>query len=498
MNRTLILSLLVAAAGMGHLSSRLVNPPVELQPTTPGTPQVGNANIDGKLIASTFYATNTSSTAQMFSGQATAATGATYGGLFRASSTSGTGIRGYASASSGLTTGGDFQTDSTSGTAVRGISTGATGTTYGGFFRNSSTTGYGVYGSSTPSSGANFGGYFINSSGTGTGVFGRASAPSGNSYGGSFVANSPTGIGVYGICTATTGANFGGNFQSSSTAGVGVFGGNYATGAGDNIGVSGRSSGSTGRAVSGSAVSTSGTNFGGWFQSAGQTGRGVYGLATNVTGNSIGGYFESESPTGRGVVANLVDTTGVSYAVRGVNNNNANGFAIYSVGNLGCTGTKAFRIDHPLDPANKYLNHYCSEGPEPLNVYSGTISTDARGFAWVQLPDYFAEINKDPRYQLTVLSGGEEFVQAMVSREVSGSRFQIRTSKPAVKVSWEVKATRNDAWVRQNGAPVEVDKVEGEKGLYQHPELYEKRAELGMDYVDHPKQADAPRRTQSK
>jgi hypothetical protein len=202
-------------------------------------------------------------------------------------------------------------------------------------------------------------------------------------------------------------------------------------------------------------------------------------LATNVTGNSIGGYFESESPTGRGVVANLVDTTGV----RGVNNNNANGFAIYSVGNLGCTGTKAFRIDHPLDPANKYLNHYCSEGPEPINSYSGTIRTDGKGYAWVQLPDYFSEINRDPRYQLTVLSNGDEFLQSMVSREIAGNRFQIRTSKPSVKVCWEVKATRNDAWVRQNGAPVEVDKVEGEKGLYQHPELYEKRAELGMDYV---------------
>ena len=34
------------------------------------------------------------------------------------------------------------------------------------------------------------------------------------------------------------------------------------------------------------------------------------------------------------------------------------------------SGVKAFRIDHPLDPENKYLLHYCAEGPEPLNVYT--------------------------------------------------------------------------------------------------------------------------------
>jgi hypothetical protein len=40
------------------------------------------------------------------------------------------------------------------------------------------------------------------------------------------------------------------------------------------------------------------------------------------------------------------------------------------------------------------------------------------------------------------------------------------------KVSWEVKAVRNDRWVRQNGAPVEPEKPAQEKGAYQRPELY--------------------------
>src|SRR5262249_46402736 len=52
------------------------------------------------------------------------------------------------------------------------------------------------------------------------------------------------------------------------------------------------------------------------------------------------------------------------------------GTAVYAEGRFAATGTKAFQIDHPLDPQNKYLNHYCEEGPEPLNVYRGTVTLD--------------------------------------------------------------------------------------------------------------------------
>ncbi|MBI2437703.1 MAG: hypothetical protein HYV36_02680 [Lentisphaerae bacterium] len=32
---------------------------------------------------------------------------------------------------------------------------------------------------------------------------------------------------------------------------------------------------------------------------------------------------------------------------------------------------KPFEIDHPLDPENKILRHYCLEGPQVWNVYAG-------------------------------------------------------------------------------------------------------------------------------
>jgi hypothetical protein len=62
------------------------------------------------------------------------------------------------------------------------------------------------------------------------------------------------------------------------------------------------------------------------------------------------------------------------------------GLAVYAQGDLTCVGTKAFQIDHPHDPENKYLKHYCAEGPEPQNIYNGSVTTDAKGYARVPLP----------------------------------------------------------------------------------------------------------------
>ncbi|MDZ7800556.1 MAG: hypothetical protein U5K81_07160 [Trueperaceae bacterium] len=67
-------------------------------------------------------------------------------------------------------------------------------------------------------------------------------------------------------------------------------------------------------------------------------------------------------------------------------------------GNLSVSGTKSFRIDHPLDPDNRYLHHFAVESNEVLNVYSGTTSLDADGTAVVRCSDYFEALNTDVRY----------------------------------------------------------------------------------------------------
>ena len=38
-----------------------------------------------------------------------------------------------------------------------------------------------------------------------------------------------------------------------------------------------------------------------------------------------------------------------------------------------------------------------------MNIYNGNVTTDASGTAIVELPDYFEALNRDPRYQLTVI-----------------------------------------------------------------------------------------------
>ncbi len=154
-------------------------------------------------------------------------------------------------------------------------------------------------------------------------------------------------------------------------------------------------------------------------------------------------------------------------------------WGVYASGRLGASGTKSFRIDHPLDPANAYLMHYCSESPEPMNEYSGTVTLDANGEAWVQLPDYFGSINRDLRYQLTCIGGHAD---VYIADEVTNNRFRIAGGHAGLKVSWEVKGVRNDAWVRAYGAPAEADKPAELRGKYQHPELYG----LGQKYAERP------------
>lgn len=64
----------------------------------------------------------------------------------------------------------------------------------------------------------------------------------------------------------------------------------------------------------------------------------------------------------------------------------AGGFAGFFLGDVDVDGdlSKAggsFKIDHPLDPANKYLYHSFVESPDMMNIYNGNVTTDAEGKA---------------------------------------------------------------------------------------------------------------------
>jgi hypothetical protein len=146
-------------------------------------------------------------------------------------------------------------------------------------------------------------------------------------------------------------------------------------------------------------------------------------------------------------------------------------------------GTKDFKIDHPLDPANKYLVHASVESSEMMNIYTGNVTTDGRGYATVQLPEWFEALNTDFRYQLTVIG---QFAQAIVAHKIENHQFQIRTSAPDVEVSWQVTGVRQDAYARAHPLVVEEEKDDRLKGFYIHPDLFGAPPEKQIEWGRHP------------
>jgi hypothetical protein len=113
-----------------------------------------------------------------------------------------------------------------------------------------------------------------------------------------------------------------------------------------------------------------------------------------------------------------------------------------------------------------------------MNIYNGNVTTDANGDAVVKLPDYFEALNKDFRYQLTVIG---QFAQAVVSSKVKDNRFTIKTDKPNVEVSWQVTGIRKDPYAEKNRIPVEEDKGE-DRGKYLHPNEWGQPETTGINY----------------
>ncbi len=331
----------------------------------------------------------------------------------------GVGVEGSAEAASGLTTGVQGTSISSTGRGVFGLASATSGNNSGVWGESASSTGRGVFGDATAADGVNFG------------VFGRSASSNGR--------------GVVGLASATSGLNFGVRGQSNSSSGIGVEGVAFAS-SGSAFGVSGRSSSGSGSGVFGTNFAASGNAFGVWGQTGSSSGTGVYGINFADNGNAYGVFGDSRS---------------------------ASGFGVFSAGNFGASGTKSFVIDHPFDPENRFLRHYSAEGPEPQNLYNGVVTLDGFGEAWVELPDYFFAINRDPRYQLTCIGG---FAPVYVADEIDFdseiSRFRIAGGMPGLKVSWEVKAIRDDPFVRAKGAPVEIEKTGTARGTYLHPELY--------------------------
>lgn len=283
----------------------------------------------------------------------------------------------------------------------------------------------------------------IGNTDSGTGVTGQSIK--GDGIRGVSFATSTTAAGVRGRCvTACTGV------LGESTSGTGVFGKST-----DVAGVRGQSTNGPGvfgesdnsHAVQGNSASNSPNN------------AGVAGFSSSIVAGGIAGRFGGN--------------------VRIEPNNGQPGDLIVA-GKLQVTsGMKMFHIDHPLDPENKYLNHAAIESSEVLNVYSGNVTTDTNGDAIVTLPDWFEALNKDFRYQLTVLG---TFAQAIVADEIKNNRFAIKTNAANVKVSWQVTGVRSDPTAHKYKFEIEEEKGERERGYYLSPDAFNQPEEKSIQW----------------
>jgi len=277
--------------------------------------------------------------------------------------------------------------------------------------------------------------------------------------------------GLEGVAGNGAGSLSGGNgglFLGGSAAGSGD-GGNGVYGVGGNS-ISGVNGGSGGYFEGGSSGVQGG--YGGYLE-------GGSGERGGAGGYFLGGNGSLDDQGGDGIEAYPGQDGEGNYA-----------WAAALEGDVIVAGTlsasaKDFKIDHPSDPANKYLVHTSVESSEMVNIYSGNVVTDELGLATIQLPDWFEAENADFRYQLTTI--GRQ-AQAWIAEEVGNKQFKIATNASHVKVSWQITGVRQDAYAKTHPLVVEQEKPARERGYYIHPELYGQPAEKQTEWGRHPQQ----------
>jgi hypothetical protein len=377
----------------------------------------------------------------------TSATGTGIGG------TGAVGVNGYCNHANGI------------GVLGQGAVSAATGV------QGRSANGVGVWGESNDPTGAHCGVYGKSSNGTGvcgeggnTGVFGT-----GTSYG---VFGSAPSSGVIGLTTSDSGFAVLGRNESTTGQAYGVLG---VTDSRD----------SNAAGVVGSFGGTPNAGYG--VRGIGGT-YGVYGTSDTGFGASTGVFGESTTADGTGVQG-IAHGGPSAWAVWG---RSVSGLAgrfdgnVSIVGNLSKSGG-SFKIDHPLDPANKYLQHAFVESPDMKNIYDGVVVLDANGEAVVEMPGWFDALNKECRYQLTCIGG---FAPVYIAEELTDNYFKIAGGQAGMKVSWQVTGNRRDAYANAHRTPVEEDKPAEERGSYLHPELFDQPAEKSVLFAVKPQMTE--------
>lgn len=330
--------------------------------------------------------------------------------------------------------------------------------------------------------------------------------------------NTKDGIGVLGQAGISGGTGVGGRFENVNAANTNEALAVATNGIGQGISVqiTNVANGARGIDVTHSGVgsgvfSTSG-GMGVWgitssISAAGILGDNTYGEAVvgrNRGGNGVGAVVGRNDSSGYGVrgfntkdgigvlgQAGISGGTGAAGRFENVNaantttalqvSTNSAGNAASFIGNVVITGdlsvsgavakgSGSFKIDHPLDPQNRYLYHSFVESDEMKNIYDGVVAMDARGEAVVHMPDWFEAVNMDFRYQLTSI--GSPSPGLYIAEEVSKNTFKIAGGVPGQKVSWMLTGVRHDPYAKTYPIKVDVAKSDAERGTYLHPEAY--------------------------
>lgn len=305
--------------------------------------------------------------------------------------------------------------------------------------------------------------------GLNTGVYGT-----GNSFG---VYGSSSYSGVYGL------GDFGvyGNGIAHGVYGVGTANGVYGNG---NIGIEAEGNSIGIKATSSSyGVLANGTNKGVF---AGGKAGGVFASSSNVSGELPG----SNKVGVLGLAGKDLNLAGFgsgqnfTIGVYGLAPVATNSYAGFFEGNVlvNSTLSKAggnFKIDHPLDPANKFLYHSFVESPDMKNIYDGVVTLDGQGEAVVEIPEWFEALNSEFRYQLTPLDSTSPNLH--IGSRLKEQKFKIAGGLPGQEISWQVTGIRQDEWAKAHRISVEEDKTGDERGKYLHPELFCQPNEMAVN-----------------
>lgn len=189
----------------------------------------------------------------------------------------------------------------------------------------------------------------------------------------------------------------------------------------------------------------------------------------------VAAIFESTSPDpdNANAAVSIVNTANSNTSLFA--QNHGTGPAGVFSGDVNVYGTLSktsgsFRIDHPLDPENKYLQHSFVESPDMMNLYNGNVTLDRNGRAWITLPDWFEVLNRSFRYQLTAI--GRPAPNLYIAREIQDLRFEIAGGHPHQKVSWMVTGIRQDPYAIDHPIETEIDKPMQDRGKYVYPQGY--------------------------